>query len=454
MSKGLKYRAENDPRAASLLALSGVMGGEDSQAALDKVLAGANLVPSDKALATELFYGTLRCHLRLEWFLRQKLSRPDGLPGEMLLLLEQSMYELAHTRIPAHAGVNWAVGLVRARFGPGLAKVANGVLRGFERGKKDEYLNRGWYASVLPANEAEAVWFGLPLWLTRLWSESYSAETCRALLEASLEAAPQGLRLNMQRDGVQELIDLISEHGAEKLPPAAWILPDNVRLPISVWVKNGLASRQSPAAYAALFALEPENWPQPVWDACAGRGGKTLALLERGIAVQTASDPSKGRIRGLQEDYVRLGLGNHNAGTEAARPLPELLHLTAQQSGLTNAFRTVLVDAPCSGLGTLAHRPEIRWRRSEEDIARLAAAQAEILEAAHRAIIPESGSLIVYMTCTMTKAENQEQTAAFLGRHPEYQAIVEYESPAGVEPEVAAKNFYGEFFYAALLRRM
>lgn len=441
MSKGLKYRADNDPRAASLLALGRVMSGEDSQAALDGVLAGSGLPPSDKALATELFYGTLRHHLRLEWFLRQKLAKPEGLPGEMLLLLEQGLYELAHTRIPAHAGVNWAVELVRGRFGPGLAKVANGVLRAFERGKKAEYLNRGWYAERMgkaaDSLEFEALWFGLPEWLARLWKKSYSAETYRTLLEASLKAAPQGLRLNMGHDGVREALDLLAEQGAKKLPPAAWILPEKVRLPVSVWLKKGLASRQSPAAYAALFALEPEAWPQPLWDACAGRGGKTLALLERGIAVGAAGDPSQGRIRGLAEDYARLGI--------TGPPLPDLLTVPAQRAGFKEKFRTILVDAPCSGLGTLAHRPEIRWRRTPADIDRLASAQAGILDAAHGALVPESGSAIVYLTCTMTRAENQEQTAAFLSRRPEYELAGEYET----DPEIG----YGEFFHAALLKR-
>lgn len=446
MSKGLKHRATGDARAASLLALGKVMAGEDSQAALDAVLAASSLPPSDKALATELFYGTLRRHLRLDWFLRQKLAKPEGIPAEMLLALEQTMYELAHTRIPAHAGVNWAAGLVRARFGPGLAKVANGVLRGFERGKQAEYLNMAWYAGRLGVEpesaEAQAAWYGLPLWLARLWRESYPEETYRCLLEASQESAPQALRLNSARPEAQEALKLLQEQGAEPLPPSAWILPKNVRLPVNVWIKNGLASRQSAAAHAALFALAPASWPAPLWDACAGRGGKSLALLEQGLPVAAASDPSRGRLNGLDEDFARLGLKNP--------PCPEIFHFTAQDSGFEKKFRSVLVDAPCSGLGTLAHRPEIRWRRKPDDIEKLAALQAEILEAAHRALAPEAGSAIIYLTCTMTRRENQEQAAAFLSRHQEYLMEREYASPTEAS---AWGRGYGEFFYGALLRR-
>lgn len=456
MAKGLQHRADNDPRAAALLAMVSVMGGADSQAALDQVLSGAGpgsgLGPSDRALATELFYGTLRHHLRLEWFLGQKLPRPEGLPEEMRLLLEQSVYELAHTRIPAHAGVNWAVELVRGRFGSGLAKVANGVLRGVERGKREEYLNRAWYAERLKAEagslEVEAIWHGLPVWLVRLWRESYSPATCAALCATALEPAAPGLRLNPWREDTREVADLLEEQGAKILEgTGVWLPPEKVRLPVSLWIKQGLASRQSPAAAAALEAaaplISPQSWLPPVWDACAGRGGKTLALLERGVAVRVASDPSQGRLRGLAEDYRRLGLDV--AAEKGAPALPELRRVTAQEAGFSGEFRTVLVDAPCSGLGTLAHRPEIRWRRNMDDVARLAAAQAEILEAAHRALIPEGASAIVYLTCTMTRMENQERTAAFLARHPEYELGREYETP----PE----SGYGEFFYSALLRR-
>lgn len=456
MSKGLKHRADNDPRAASLLGLTQVMGGADSQAALDQVLKAAKLTPTDKGLCTELFYGTLRYHLRLDWFLRQQLSKPEGLPPEMLLLLEQGMYEQAHTDIPAYASVDWAVGLVRGRFGQGLSKVANGVLRNFERNKKTTYLNPGYYAEKLglpvPASreetldipEIQAKWYACPDWLIELWNASYSKTTSRAFMEAAIASPPQGIRLNLLRQVSGQdsseflnILQILTEQGAIRLEPTGWILPKNVRLPISNWSKKGFTSRQSPAAYAALFKVEPKKWPEPIWDACCGRGGKTLALLEQSIAVHTASDPHKGRLEGLKEDYTRLGL------SEPPCPLTEAV--TAQKSGFGQIFGTVLLDAPCSGLGTLSHRPEIRWRRNQDDLAKLASTQAEILEAAHRALKPESGNRIVYMTCTTTRAENQEQAQAFLAAHPEYRLACEYETP----PDAGL----GEFFYAAVLER-
>lgn len=452
-SKGLKHRADNDPRAAALLGLTQVMQGTDSQAALDQVLKAAKMTPSDKALCTELFYGTLRYHLRLEWFLKRKLSKPEGLPPEMLLLLEQSMYEQAHTGIPAYASVDWAVGMVRGRFGQGLSKVANGVLRGFERAKKSEYFNPIFYAEALgvPLPESrdealaipavQAVWYALPEWIVVLWNASYSKETARALMEAATQSPPQAIRVNSHRqaDGqnLSDILHILAQEGSTKIDPSAWLLPNNVRLPVSIWIKNGLVSRQSPAAYAALFALEPEKWPGPVWDACAGRGGKTLALMESGIAVHTTSDPHKGRLNGLKEDYARLGLSEP--------PLPVLEPVTAQEADFRQKFATVLADAPCSGLGTLSHRPEIRWRRNQDDIERLASTQAGILEAAHEALLQEAGNRIVYMTCTMTQQENQLQVQAFLGRHPEYRLAR--------EAETAANTGFGEFFYAAVLER-
>ncbi len=467
MAKGLQNRASNDPRAASLLALGRVIGGQaDSQAALDKQLEASQLVPTDKGLCTELFYGVLRCHLRLEWFLRQKLAKPDNLPVEMRLALEQGLYEIMHTRIPEHAAVNWVVNLVSNRFGQGLGKVANGVLRGAIRGRKAEYENKAFYAGVTgrAADSAEVLGLlhAMPDWIVEMWLKAYGPASTQAFLKAGLRAAPQALRVNLSKAEKEEVTQELQAQNARLLQPACWVLEPGSRLPMRDWHKRGLASRQSGAAYEALFSLRPAEWGGPLWDACAGRGNKTLALLESGIAVHTVGDPNTKRLQGLQSELERLGLppqpviehgcdGNEctidfaklAAAKKAALPKPEVFAGSAAEAGFENMFGTVLVDAPCSGLGTLSHRPEIRWRRTRADVEKLCAVQGDILAAAHKALIKTPGSRIIYMTCTLNPAENREQAEKFLTAHPEYKLAREFQTP----PD----SVLSEFFYAAEL---
>ncbi|MDL2207657.1 hypothetical protein LJB82_02925 [Desulfovibrio sp. OttesenSCG-928-M16] len=458
-AKGLTHKAGHDPRAAALSVLVDVVHGKsDSQAALNRALKREvfAIAPSDKGLSTELVYGTLRQYLRLEHFALSFLSRPDKLPDEMRLLLLQTLYEMAFLRVPHHAGVNWAVGHVRNRFGKGLASVANGVLRSMQRSLRD-FL----YDGAEQENRADAptlaLRYGAPLWLVQLWLEAYGAAQCDMLLRAILGPAPSGLRLNRSRpDWEKQRLALLGEAAtAETAAPLAvgpaglaftGPLPWNAK----ELLRRGAAARQSMAAYEALESLLPSAWPLPIWDCCAGRGGKSLPLLEQGLALALASDISAPRLRGFADEYARLELADPplpalclaDAADLEARPAP-LDGGTAPVS-LPEQFGTVLIDAPCSGLGTLARRPEIKLRRSPEDLDNLAGLQARILENVWRKVIP--GGCALYLTCTLNPAENQGQIARFLAEHPEALLRVEYQTPFD--------SPLREFFYAARLDKM
>ncbi|MDR2891513.1 MAG: 16S rRNA methyltransferase [Deltaproteobacteria bacterium] len=496
-NSGLKYRADHDPRAAALLVLSEVLstgsdgsdvtgennrtGGSDgsgwskapdSQAALDRRLRESNLMPTDAALCTELVYGVLRLHLRLSWFLRQKLAKPDKLPAEMLLVLELAAYELAHTRIPPHAGVNWAVELLRNRFGQGLAGVGNGVLRAFLRGLDSEYRNPAYYAAKLglkietnfePAVEAGpelesgdkletatagffvsaaflAVYYAVPEWIAELWLAAYGPEDARRYLEAGISLPPYGLRINAVKPGWKQLLhEFRQEAGAIPVGPAGVALigrSTRPGQPLKLLLQEGRASRQSAAAYEALWALQPETWATPIWDACAGRGGKSMALLEQGVSVARLSDANTNRLRGFNDDFARL------FGEDTVIAMPELVFASAQEAS-DGKFASILIDAPCSGLGTLAHRPEIRWRRRPEDLERLRETQREILEAARSALLP--GGRIIYLTCTLNPAENQDQVSAFLQRHPDFEQEHIWQT--------ASDSPLREFFWGCVLKQ-
>jgi len=420
--------------------------GADSQAALDGVLSSAVLMPTDKRLCTEITYGTLRWYLRLKEFSEGFLSRPDKLPDEMRLTLVTALYEMAFLRVPHHGPVGWAVKHVANRFGKGLSGVANGALRSMQRDLKD------FHSPDLPL----ATRYAMPEWLITLWMTSYGETATLALLEASQSVPPSGLRLNRAKPGWEELRgSLLRENAdsAQAVGSSALAFHGPLSWQARELIKEGRASRQSAASYEALEAFSPTLWPQPLWDCCAGRGGKTLALLEQGIPVALASDPSAHRLEGLGKEYARLGL--------TVPPCPPVLAVAADAADgkgaalvrsdlpdsldaiLPSAFGTILVDAPCSGLGTLARHPEIRLRRTPKDLDTLAATQRRILEAVWPRLC--SGGQLIYLTCTLNPAENQDQITAFAATHPDAIHKGEFHTPFD--------SPLGEFFYGAMLEK-
>ena len=466
------HKAAHDPRAAALLVLSRVLFDDiDSQAALDEALHSPTMVPTDKKLCTELVYGVLRYYLRLRAFTEKFLSKPEKLPEEMRLALCLALYEMACLRIPHHASVCWAVGHVRNRFGQGLARVANGALRAMQRVLDDFSDIRSISDPEGAEEENLSRFYAMPVWIVRLWRQSYGAEAAAALLAASLAAPPSGLRVNRACNGWEqtrkELMQAYAPGHAGTVEPGAgrgdaeemalggrndgdilpvgacgFAFPGPLPWQARILIKEGKASRQSAASYDVLEAFVPGTWELPIWDCCAGRGGKTLALLEQGIAVALASDPSRQRLNALPQEYARLGL--------LTPPCPETLPASVTEAILQfdkrtggQQFGTILIDAPCSGLGTLSRHPEIRLRRTPEDLATVTAMQKEILAQAWERLKP--GGCIVYITCTLNPSENQEQIASFLQNHTDAELLKEFQTDF-MSP-------VREFFYGARVRK-
>lgn len=437
LRKGATLRAEHDPRTAALLVIDTVLTGKDSsQNLLDGTLRESKLVPSDKRLCTELVYGFLRNRICIEWNLAKFLRNPHKLPPEMYLTLRLAAYELAYlSRIPAHASVNWAVSRVRHRFGQGLAKVANGSLRAFARDVAG-YGDEARYQGIADPDERLAIRYSLPVWVVRLWRAAYGEEATMHYLAASSGQAVPAVRVNAARPNAAALRNQLAEEG-KGIPVGDWgvAFPDGAPYMARGLEKSGALSFQSAGVQEVLAALDAKNWPGPVWDACAGRGGKTAALLEQGVGVTVASDIAHLRLRQLPGELARLGLdGAQLLVREGDASDPALV---------TGSFAVVLADVPCSGLGTLARRPEIRYRREEADITALCATQDAILDAAALRTAP--GGALIYLTCTLNPAENEQRVAAFCARNtlfvPEREWTTPNDSP------------WREFFYAAVLRR-
>ncbi len=414
----------------------------------DTALRHGRISRQDAALATELVYGYLRTEIRISWLLRRFLKAPEKLPPEALLTLGVAAHEILHLdRIPDYAAVDWAVTHIRLRFGPGLGKLANAVLRNVARLGGDAR-NADLYRADLPdQRDFLGVYHAAPRWLVDLWCDAYGMDRAAALLAASAQAPAPAVRVNAARPEWEALRGrLIAEHGGARCGHAGVVFPPGgFPAEVAALEREGLLSRQGAASQEVLDALLPDSWEGPVWDACCGRGGKALALLERGVDVRLCSDPNAARLRGLRADAARLGLAVPALARASATQPP----CATYAPGAAGAFRTILIDAPCSGLGTLSRRPDIKLRRTPADLDTLAALQARILDAAVAALPP--GGRVAYITCTLNPTENEAQIDRLLAGTSDTgtSALLTVEAQHVTPADSPSR----EFFFGVLLRK-
>ncbi|WP_243439431.1 transcription antitermination factor NusB [Fundidesulfovibrio soli] len=398
-------------RMAALASLERILpvgggSGQDLQAGLDATLRSLSPDPRDKALATELVYGYLRYKGRMEHLAAKHLSKPERTHPLIMRVLGVAIYELLFLDgIPPHATLSWAVNAVKARLGQTQANLANAVLRRIQALGPDA-MKREYYVTDANRNtQSLAAWYSLPEWLVKLWMDDYGHKRAEELMQAQLLPPLTGLRVNAAKPDAREFYAKIE--GTYEW--AAGAFPFFAALPSSLSAADpglleaeaqGRLSRQTVSAGYLLAKLGAPAWKGPVWDCCAGRGGKTTALLEAGHEVVWASDSNMRRLRGLDREILRLGLNK-----------PLVFLADASRPPLRSKPGTVLVDAPCSGLGVLSRRPDSKWKRTLADVRNLAKVQRTILEQLSQ-FLP-SGADLVYATCTMTKGENEAQ-AAFL----------------------------------------
>ena len=407
------------------------------QAVLHQVLAHAACDTKDAALCTEICYGTLRTEIRLNWILTRFLKKPAKLPPHMRRVLLVAVYALLFLEMmPEHAIVDWAVESVKRVHGPTLARVANACLRAVCREDAAPLDYDYYHAAGQDEMERQSVYYSLPLWIVRLWHAGYGPAKTALLLVKSATRPAAGLRLNRLRTGWEELARQLENSGGLRLAPACFAVPPEKRAQLeercslSVLLAEGRLSRQSAASQLALDALEPGTWPDPVWDACAGQGTKSCALLEFGKDVYLACDTHLPRLRRIAGECQRLRL-----------PAPLVIQASALRPPLRRKARVILLDVPCSGLGVLASRPDIRRHRKTEHVREVLHLQAAMLETAYAELT--CGGHIAYISCAQNPAENEEQIRTFLNRHPT--AVLSHEWNSPVENELV------EGMYAALL---
>jgi 16S rRNA (cytosine967-C5)-methyltransferase len=360
----------------------------------------------ERALAMRLAYGAVQRRATLDHLVETLAGRPpDRLEPVVLAALRLGLYQLVYAaKVPAHAAVAESVELVK-RESPGGAKLVNAVLR---RGAREAPALVAALGDATPAQAA--LRHSHPQWITELWWDALGADAARALMAAGNEPAEAAVRVNTLRADPSELAARlpVATHAAPDLPEGLVLDAPFDAFASPEW-ERGSFMPQSRAAMTVARVLAPEPGER-VLDLCAAPGGKTthLAALMRNEGELVAVERHSGRAEALRRTAARMGARVDVRAGDAAAP---------HEPG---RYDRVLVDPPCSDLGTLASRPDARWRKQADLPLRLAREQAAILRAGADALCP--GGTLVYSTCTISPAENEAVIHAFLDERADFRA--------------------------------
>jgi len=407
--------------------------------------------PRDRALATEIVIGTLRWQRALDAAIAVAVTRSvESLDRDVVIILRLSLYQLQHLdRVPAAAVVDDAVSLARGALGARATGIVNAVLRTLSRTR--DHLGLPPRPGPDATREAMLAYLGVtqshPDWLAARWLDRYGFEHAAAWTAFNNTPPAVTLRANrlvISRD------DLRRELAAEQVETVvATYAPDGLvvqsgRLPPA----RGRFTVQDESSQLVPLLLEARPG-DTVLDLCASPGGKATALAAemQGRGLVVACDARARRMRLLAQTVRESGASNIRLVQVGAR----------EEVPFQPVFSRVLVDAPCSGVGTVRRDPDIRWRRSESQLTEFAANQRVLLDRAARAVAP--GGRLVYATCSSEPEENEAVVEGFLASHPEFALV-----PAG-GPLAAVADAQGmlrtlpfahgleAFFAAALVRR-
>lgn len=373
----------------------------------------------DRQLVTWLVNGTLKHRLTLDYALRLHLEKPmSSLPQEIRAILRCGAFQLLYAeKMPPGAVVNESVELAKAL--PKYTALVNSILRkvagqGWDFPWPDEQRQTIRYLSVR---------YSHPEWMVKRWLKRWGKEETEALCRTNNEPARTWIRTNTLKVSREELQNRLGEEGATVIP--------GVRIPESLLIQNFGSLDKLASFRAGLFTVQDESAQlaahvvaplpgQRVLDACGAPGGKTthLAELMEDAGELLAFDIYEQKLALIRQSAQRLGISIIRTRLGDARDLVGVPPESQQR---------VLVDAPCSGLGVLQRRADLRWRRGEEELAAFPVLQREILDRA-AACVAQGGDLI-YATCTIEPEENFELVKAFRADHPEFE-------PVDLEPDL------------------
>lgn len=401
-----------DARETALLALNDCQRqGGWSDAILKKQLSAARLDSRDGALATQLCFGVLQNQMLLDFYLSRFSNLPlKRMEGRVVQALRLGAYQMLFLdKIPHSAAVNSSVELTRKHCkNPRAAGMVNGILRNLERGLD--------HLPTIPQTGPSSyfsILYSHPEWLVKEFLTALGSEETARLLSANNSRPPITAMVNTTKTTAGALIEALEGEGVTARPHP-WladclILSRTGNLERLAAFQEGLFYIQDPASKLAALALDPKPGMR-VLDCCAAPGGKSFAcaiqMEGQGEILSCDLHPHKKKL--IQAGASRLGLTNITPITADGKKF---------RPDWENAFDRVLVDAPCSGLGVIRKKPDIRYK-DPAPLSGLPEVQRAILDVAARYVKP--GGTLAYSTCTVLRRENEDVVLGFLADHPEY----------------------------------
>jgi 16S rRNA (cytosine967-C5)-methyltransferase len=448
MTRPIKQIWNGNVRDAALSILMEINNNQAySNLLLHRTIKKYNIETKDRALLTELTYGTLQHRMTLDYYLEPFVR--GKLDGWVRELLRMSLYQIVYlTKIPPHAVVHEAVEIAKRRGHKRIAPTVNGILRSvLRKGVRSlENLEDGVAKIAIETSHPE--------WLIERWIELYGEEDAIAMAHENNNPASVTMRVNTAKTTVDEAIAALKAEGIEvrrgEVVPESLISesgnPSNTDS-----FKKGLITIQDESSMLPVNALDVEPGMK-VLDMCAAPGGKTTHIAEKmnDEGEVYAHDIHAHKIKLIQSNAERLGLESIIPKSGDSR---ELVNLYGESS-----FDRILLDAPCSGFGVIRRKPEIKYVKNENDIKGLLTIQSELLDTAEKLLKPNG--IIVYSTCTVEHEENRGMVEKFLEKHKNIELIplpnLHENKKLSIENDtlqVLPQHFGGDGFFVAAFRK-
>ena len=400
---------------------------------IDKEFNKSDLIDLDKALASEIVYGVLTWKITIDEIIKMHSSiKMQKISPWILNILRIGIYQIVFLdKIPVSAAVNESVKLAKRYGHEASSRFTNAILRKIEKNELDKLLD---YLSTQPILEDELISIitSHPLWLVDKLLTEHDKKFVTLLLNANNVKPCITLRANTLKTTRDELLKLLQLKGFEC---------EKGKLPDSIYIKkiNDFSDKfytvQDEAAQLAALKLNPKSG-EKVLDACSAPGGKTtyLAELMKNIGKIDAWDIHEHRVKLVKDLANKLDISIINATQKDA---------SEYSPAFEKYYDKILLDVPCTGIGVIRKKPDIKWTRNPEDILTLVEVQEKILETCSKYL--RNGGQMVYSTCTVFEEENHLQIEKFLSKHEDFKLIEEVKLYPHID------NTDG--FYIALLER-
>jgi 16S rRNA (cytosine967-C5)-methyltransferase len=411
-----------------------------------------NKVPvRDIGLLTELVYGTLQRKMTLDFYLKPFIKEGKKLDKWVPHLLRLTLYQIVFLdKIPERAAIFEAVEIAKKRGHKGVASLINGVLRSIQREGLPSL------TEIVDPIERLSIETSHPTWLVKRWVEQFGFEKTKEMCKLNLTAPTQTARVNISLISRNDCLVKLREEGYLVEPSA--IIQESIHclkgnLASSNAFKEGLLTIQDESSMLVAHALGI-NENNKILDACAAPGGKSTHIAEKlkGTGTVYSMDLHEHKVRLIKENASRLQLNNINAQALDSRKIDEQFQ--------NETFDRILLDAPCSGLGVMRRKPDMKYTKMEADLNRLQTIQLDLLKAVSPLL--KKNGILVYSTCTVDQEENEAVIRKFLEQNKDFEGDLDWKvrMPVAIQPliqsydlQIFPQDFGSDGFYIACLRK-